>query len=54
VDWVNNRDIQNMMLNKIEEYLYQVKDQQGISLSYDDIDSIMEQSLNVAKRRYAQ
>lgn len=54
VDWMNNGDIQNMMLNKIEEYLYQVKDQHGISLSYDDIDSIMEQSLNVARRRYAQ
>ena len=54
VDWINNQDIQNMMLNKIEEYLYQVKDQHGIALSYDDIDLIMEQSLSVAKKRYAQ
>ena len=54
VDWVNNNDIQNMMLNRIEEYLYEVKDQFGISLGYDDIDTIMEQSLNVAKHRYAQ
>ncbi len=54
VDWVNNADIQNIMLNRIEEYLYDVKDQHGISLSYDDIDTIMEQSMNVAKHRYAQ
>ena len=53
VDWVNNKDIQNAMLNKIEEYLYEVKDQYGIMLSYDDIDIIMEQSINVAKTRYA-
>ena len=53
VDWVNNNDIQNIMLNKIEEYLYDVKDEYGIELSYDDIDTIMEQSLNVAKTRYA-
>ena len=53
VDWINNTDIQNMMLNRIEEYLYEVKDKYGIALSYDDIDTIMEQSLNVAKTRYA-
>jgi type I restriction enzyme R subunit len=53
VDWINNKDIQNTMLNKIEEYLYTVKDQYGIELSFDDIDTIMEQSLNVAKTRYA-
>lgn len=53
VDWVHNTDIQNSMLNKIEEYLYEVKDKYGISLDYDDIDMIMEQSLNVAKTRYA-
>jgi len=54
VDWVDNTDIQNMMLNTIEEYLYEVKDQNGVSLSYDDIDRIMEQSLGVARKRYAQ
>ncbi len=53
VDWINNTDIQNMMLNRIEEYLYKVKDKYGIALSYDNIDTIMEQSLNVAKTRYA-
>ena len=53
VDWINNTDIQNLMLNRIEEYLYEVKDQYGVALSYEDIDAIMEQSLNVAKNRYA-
>ncbi len=53
VDWINNVDIQNAMLNKIEEYLYSVKDEIGIELGFEDIDKIMEESLNVAKKRYA-
>ena len=53
VDWVHNTDIQNVMLNKIEDYLYEINDTYKISLSYDDIDSIMEQCLNIARKRYA-
>jgi len=52
VDWIDNTDIQNLMLNRIEEYLYEVKDQHGIALSYDDIDTIMEESLKIARHRY--
>ena len=54
VDWVNNRDVQNVILNEIEEYLYSIKDRYDVNLSYDDIDLIMESSLNVARRRCAQ
>ena len=54
VDWAGNKDIQNRILDKIEEYLYQVKDRYGYELTYDDIDRVMEQSLVVAMVRYAQ
>ncbi len=53
VDWINNPDIQNMIMNKIEDYLYHVQDENGIEMSYDEIDSILDQTLNVAKARYA-
>lgn len=54
VDWINNSDIQNMILNKIEDYLYAVKDKRHLNLTFDEIDSILEQSLKVAKKRYAE
>ncbi len=53
VDWVNNPDIQNMIINRIEDYLYSVKEEHGLNLSFEEIDSILEQSLKVAKVRYA-
>lgn len=53
VDWMNNPDIQNMMINNIEDYLYQVKDDSAPELTFDEIDSILEQSIKIAKARYA-
>ena len=52
VDWQMKQDIQNKILNDIEDYLYDLKDDRTIELTYDDIDEIMEKSLDVAKRRY--
>lgn len=53
VNWENNNDVQNRMRNLIEDYLFEVKDQYGIELSFEDIDQIMEDCLDVAKVRYA-
>jgi len=53
VDWVRNLDIQNSMLNEIEDYLYEIRDERGVDLSEDDIDLIMEKCLEIAKKRYA-
>ncbi len=54
VDWVNNSDIQNMMLNRIEEYLYQIKDENEMDITYEQIDDILDKSLGVAMKRYAE
>ncbi|EKE02609.1 MAG: hypothetical protein ACD_20C00357G0032 [uncultured bacterium] len=52
VDWTNNIDVQNIMFNEIEDYLFSVKGRHTIELSYNDIDIIIEKSLSIAKNRY--
>ncbi len=53
VDWYLKEDVQNKILNEIEDYLYSVKDNKTLDLTYDEIDKIMEQSIYIAKRRYS-
>jgi len=53
VDWTSKPDIQNAMRNQIEDCLYELKKPRGIDLSFDDIDSIIENSINIAKAKYA-
>ncbi len=50
-DWVSNRDIQKAMMNDIEDTLYAFKAQQNIPLTTTEIDLILEQVLEVARRR---
>ncbi|MCI0338041.1 MAG: HsdR family type I site-specific deoxyribonuclease [Acidobacteria bacterium] len=54
VDWISNQDMQNQMKNQIEDYLYAVKEMYGIDLSLDDMDLILDKSIEIAKTRYAQ
>ena len=49
-DWTTNKDQQNKMRTAIEDYLFAVKDQQGIDPSLDEIDAIMDRSLDIAIR----
>src|SRR5215813_4739554 len=53
VDWVSNPDIQNQMRNQIDDWLYELKNHRGIDLSFDDMDFIIESSINIARSRYA-
>jgi type I restriction enzyme R subunit len=53
VDWVSNPDVQNEMRNRIDDHLYELKKQRGIELSFDDMDFIIESSINIARTRYA-
>jgi type I restriction enzyme R subunit len=53
VNWVNNPDIQNKMKGEIEDYLFELKEAEGLDLSFDDMDIIMEACLDVARVRYA-
>jgi type I restriction enzyme R subunit len=53
VAWVSNQNVQNEIRNRIDDFLYELKERQGIELSYDDMDLIVENSLNIARVRYA-
>ncbi|MBA2681524.1 MAG: DUF3387 domain-containing protein [Ktedonobacteraceae bacterium] len=50
-DWTSNRDIQKAMMNDIEDYLYALKAQHGVSLTEVEMDLVLEQVLEVAKQR---
>jgi type I restriction enzyme R subunit len=49
VGWISNQDVQNQMKNQIEDYLYALKEVYGIDLSVDDMDFILDRSIDVAK-----
>ena len=49
VDWFKNMDIQNRIKNKIEDYIYEQKENIGISIDFDSIDRIMEETIKTAK-----
>lgn len=53
VDWLNNSDVQNAMRNDIDDYLYEMKGRENISLSLDEMDLIVENSIAIARARYA-
>ena len=49
VDWFKNMDIQNRIKNEIEDYIYEQKENTGISIDFDSIDRIMEETIKTAK-----
>lgn len=51
VNWDTNTDIQNQMRNKIEDYLFEIKNEYKLELTFEEIDSIMDQCLDIAKAR---
>lgn len=53
VNWTNNADVQNQIRNEIEDYLHELE-LSGLELSFDEIDVILEKSLDIARRRYAE
>lgn len=54
VDWTRNADVQNVMRNQIDDYLFELKNGEQLDLSLDDMDLIIENVLDVARTRYAQ
>lgn len=52
VSWTSNADVQNRMKNQIEDYLHDLKQELGLSLTFEDIDLILEKCLDIARRRY--
>ena len=51
VDWRTNADRQNEMRNAIDDLLYDVKSENGLALSVEDMDAIIERALDIAKNR---
>ena len=49
----NNTDVQNRMMGAIEDYLFDLKEQHRIDLTFEDIDRILEMVLDIARTRYA-
>jgi type I restriction enzyme R subunit len=52
VNWTTNRDVQNRMKNEIEDYLFRLKEEQGVALTFEEIDGILERCLEIARVRY--
>jgi type I restriction enzyme, R subunit len=51
VNWTNDADVQNRMRTDIEDCLFTFKDGHGLNISFDDIDEIMEECLDIARTR---
>lgn len=50
-DWASNADIQNTMKTDIEDYLYRLKDVDGLPISGAEMDTIIENVIDVARKR---
>ena len=53
VNWTRNTDVQNRMKGAIEDYLFELMEQEKQELSFDGIDRILESVLDIARVRYA-
>ena len=51
VNWVDNNDVQNRMRIEIEVMLFDWKEREGVDLTFDEIDQILDQTINVARVR---
>jgi type I restriction enzyme, R subunit len=54
VDWRTNPDVQNEMRNAIDDLLYEARAKKGVPLSAQDMDTIIERAIEIAKNRYPQ
>lgn len=51
VNWGSDTDTQNRMRNEIEDLLFELKEQNDLAITFEDIDAIMEQCLDIARVR---
>ena len=51
VNWTDNTDVKNRIRQDIEDYLFDFKEQHAIDLSYEDIDIIIDECLEIAEVR---
>jgi type I restriction enzyme R subunit len=53
VNWTTNPDVQNQMKTELEDMLFDLAKRHGLSLTFDEIDRIMEECIEIARHRYA-
>ncbi len=51
VSWAANHDVQNKMKNEIEDLLFDFKEKTSIEVTFEDMDTILDQCLDIAKVR---
>ncbi|MCD6388980.1 MAG: type I restriction endonuclease subunit R [Desulfobulbaceae bacterium] len=51
VNWISDKDTQNRMRNEIEDLLFEFKDKNDLEMTFEDMDKIMEQCLDIARLR---
>jgi type I restriction enzyme R subunit len=51
VRWRDNSDVQNRMRNAMDDYLFQLKQARGITLTLDQMDAVIEACLSIARNR---
>ena len=51
VNWITNIDVQNRMRTEIEDYLFELKNHTKMDITFDDIDLILDQTLDIARIR---
>lgn len=51
VDWQYKTDVKNKMRQAIDEYFFTLESEKGVSLPLEDVDSIIESSLQIALHR---
>ncbi len=51
VDWAEELDVQNQMKIAIEDELFALRKTQGINISFDTIDRLLDRTIDIAKRR---
>ncbi|MEZ6142556.1 MAG: type I restriction endonuclease subunit R [Zavarzinella sp.] len=53
-DWVDNRDVENAMINDLDDLMFAAKGRYDLALTGEDIDEMLEGIMRVAKRRETQ
>ena len=50
-DWVHNADVLQQMTDAIDDYLFELRDSEGLDLNTADMDAIIERCLDIARKR---
>ena len=53
VGWTRNEDARNRMRTHVEDLLFEVKSARDIELTFEEMDGVIERSLEIASARYA-